>query len=66
MPITAAADNIKKYLFSFSEKIRLEILCQLPARVGSTHEISSLSFSKKKMRMLSATILHGTSRVKVL
>ena len=43
-------------IFSFSEKIRMDISCESSA-ADDSHEMSSLIFSGKKNRMLSANFV---------
>ena len=43
---TAADDNLISSIF-FSEKIRLDVLCELSAFADNSHEMPSLIFSEK-------------------
>ena len=66
-PITTAADGIHKYFFDcFSEKIRLDVSSEAPARQRIHMKNQALFFLKVKVKKLKCRLLQftfGTLRV---
>ena len=71
-PIMTAADNIHQYFHCFSEKIRLDISCESPARqrIHIKHQgLFLLKHQKKKKKKLKCRllqILFGALRVIII
>ena len=69
-PFTTKADNIQKYVYYFSEKIRFHMACKSSA-LQTFHMKCHTSFSeknsagKKNLTLSSATIMLGTLWVKM-
>ena len=67
--LLASADKILIFSWYFSEKIKLDISCELSASADNSYEMTSLIFSEKyqeKIKILSAKLVLAIYWLKLL